>query len=458
MNRAARTRLRRLWPLAIIVAILAANNFVPSYELSRGPSARQQGIEQSELTCAIAPQTIGNELRLSKLTTAMDVKAGSMTRSLQKVKGSTLVREFAPKTSAVSVSVGNDSIGNADATMLASGKSTLFRGLLGQQCQQPDTSWWFVGAAASYGRRDLIILSNPLNSLASVDIEALTPHGVIHNSDSRGIRVKPRSRRILAMSKLFPGVTQSALHITTTGGRIHAAVLMSGFATAGTGAEWLPATVLGAQRVPIPSDLDKASLFVASPTAAHISVTATGANGTFTPVGMESTSVLAGGVVAFSATGIAPDASSLIVASDVPVLVGVVGRIRRGAAAAGDFVATAGMAPSMTHVRAVIGRKETSARLILLGPDKLPARIDVTVAGTPSAWHKVIFVAAESSLSLALPPRTSPATLTLKASAGTFAATLSWRGQGAAVQPATDIALMPQETTVLVRPAVQTVR
>ncbi|NBU31251.1 MAG: hypothetical protein EBS41_07145, partial [Actinobacteria bacterium] len=126
MNRAARTRLRRLWPLAIIVAILAANNFVPSYELSRGPSARQQGIEQSELTCAIAPQTFGNELRLSKLTTAMDVKAGSMTRSLQKVKGSTLVREFAPKTSAVSVSVGNDSIGNADAAMLASGKSTLF--------------------------------------------------------------------------------------------------------------------------------------------------------------------------------------------------------------------------------------------------------------------------------------------------------------------------------------------
>jgi hypothetical protein len=387
---------------------------------------------------------------------ASAVQSRSLKGRAKPVTAKLLVKAVPPADGGAVVTLGDASVNRTDAVMISRGKATLVSGLLGQQCMPPDSSWWFVGAESQYGRNDIIVLTNPTNSSALVDIDSLTNRGTLHSADSRGIAVPAHSRRALSVARLFPGVSACALHITTTNGVVHASVLASEFTgTSGSGAEWLPATTPGAQVVPLAPDLGAARLFIAAPTSASVSVRAIGPGGAFTPVGLSGLSVAAGAVLAVPIPAVAPDAAALVVTSSRPVAVAVVGKTARTSGGRGDLVATAGVLPKVKSGQAFTSVSGLSARLIVVGDAQQRTSIRITTATAQGPWVRNLALAPGDARTLALPVTASRMPVQMLATRGSFSTVLSLRASKKTAASAADITLAARATTVLVRPAAQ---
>lgn len=455
----ARVLTRRLWPVVLAAAIITGSQYVPTFELSRDSVLQREGLEQSTVVCPTAPSTAGTTLLISSPEGAADVRSATLPGRTSAVRTRMSVRPIAPKVNAALVTMGDESVSRSDAVMLASGKATLVAGLIGQQCQAADSSWWFMGAASLYGRSDLIVLTNPTSTPATVDIDAFTGRGTLHSADSRGITVQARARKVLAFATLFPGVSASAVHVTTTSGVIHAAVLATKFAgTSGDGVEWLPSTKPGLQVVPLSPDIRSATLYVAAPTASSLDVRAVGPAGAFTPTGMTGLSVAAGSVIAVKLPDIAPDAAALVITSSTPVAAGVVGRGPRKLPARSDVLATAGVATTVQRAQTFTSLAGSTTRLILVSDAAKPTKIRVTTTTDGGPWSRTISLAAGDAGTVALPVTTKRIPVLVSAQRGAFAAVLAVRGTGSNVVPAADITLAVRATTVLVRPAAQVAR
>ena len=349
---------RRSWPVLMVIAVVGASGYLPTYELSRGQRASRVAAEQTSAVCPIPDQGGAGSFAVATDRGARDVSLRwfGTRKGARPVSGPLQAMSVPRKAGVAIVGTGQDSAGTTDAVMMTVSSDTLLRGMYAQVCQGTGTQWWFAGAASDYGRADVIVLTNPLRSRAVVDIEALTAQGSIHSADSRGIPVSPRSRRVLRVSALFPGLPAAVLRVTTTSGRIHAAVLASEFeGSIGTGAEWLPATSPGAALVPVAADLVRATLVVAATVSTRVEVAAAGPGGDFTPVGLESITIPAGHCVALSVPEVAPDAAVLRINSTAPVVAGLVGHVGKKRARVGDLVASSGTRASLERTQSVVG-------------------------------------------------------------------------------------------------------
>ncbi|NBO45625.1 MAG: hypothetical protein EBU85_01170, partial [Actinobacteria bacterium] len=415
--------LRRLWPVALSAAIIAGSQYVPTFELSRDSVLQRKGLEQSTVVCPTAPSTAGTTLLISSPEGAADVRSAPLPGRPSAVRARLAVQRITPNKSAALVTTGDKSVSRTDAVMLASGKATLVSGLIGQQCQAADSSWWFLGAASVYGRSDVIVLTNPTSTPTTVDIDALTSRGTLHSADSRGIAVPAHGRRVLAFASLFPGVSAAALHVTTTSGVIHAAVLVTAFVgTSGSGAEWLPATKPGLHIVPLSADVRAATLYVASTRAASIDVRAVGPAGGFTPTGTSGLSVAAGSVIAVKLPDIAPDAAALVITSSTPVTAAVVGRGPSSAGARSDLIATAGVATTAQRAQTFSSVPGSTARLVLISDAAQPTRIRLTTTTASGPWEHSISLAPGDARTVALPVNEKRLPVLVSAQRGAFAA------------------------------------
>ena len=426
-------------------------------ELTRGASLMRKGLEQSQVVCPTVPDTSPGRLFVSSPSGAADVRAGFMRGPAKVVRARVTALTVPTGNDAALVTLGDASVGRTDAVMLARGAATLVTGLLGQQCQPAAASWWFVGASASFGRSDSIVLTNPTNAVSIVDIDAFTQRGREHSADSRGIGVRPHSRRVIAVNRLFPGVPSAALHISTTSGVIHAAVLASQFAgTVGMGMEWLPATGPGLSVIPVAPDLTSATLYIAAESAATVAVRATGPAGAFTPLGMGSISVPAGGLVAVRASEVAPDAAALLISSSSPVVAGLVGGGPGSARA--DIVAAAALAPTVTRGQAVTGLAGLASRLTVVSDPERETVVTVTLRGSATRWQRTLTLRNGDARVLWLPAQSRAAAVDINAKRGAVGLLMSLRGSPIKPGSAADITLAARATTVLVRPAAQVPR
>lgn len=454
-----RVLLRRVWPVFLAAAIIASSQYAPTFELSRDSTLQRKGLEQTTVVCPAAPNTAGAALFISSPQGATDVRAAILPARPVAVRSRMSVRSVDPKANAALVTMGDASVSSSDAVMLASGRASLVSGLIGQQCQAADSSWWFLGAVSLYGRSDVIVLTNPTSTPATVDVDALTPRGTLHSADSRGIVVPARARRVLPFATLFPGISASALHVTTSSGVIHAAVLATEFVgTSGNGAEWLPATKPGLQVVPISPDLRSATLYVAALSAASVDVRAVGPAGSFTPTSTTGLSIAAGSVVAVKLPDIAPDAAALIITSSTPVAAAVVGRGPRKAPARSDLIATAGVATTVQRAQTFTSVVGSTTRLVLVSDGARFTRIRITANTADGLWTRTVALAAGDARTVALPVTDKRSPVLVVAQRGSFAAVLSVRGKGTSIASAADITLAMRATTVLVRPAAQVPR
>ena len=250
------------------------------------------------------------------------------------------------------------------------------RGAASTACAPAASDFWFVGGGAISGRKTRIILVNPDDTAASVDVQVLGPRGIIDTPAGRGIIVKAQARSIIRLDTLAPGVTATAVHIFARAGRVGAAVddeQASGLSVVGT--DWIPPAAPPSTSVFVPGIIDGKGarvLSIAAPgdSDALVDIQVINESGTFAPADRSQVQVPANSVVTIDmAPVLDQQAATLQLTSDVPIVAGV--RQFFGGAKVQDETSYAAGSEPFSSTAAVSGlpvRSATDVRLYVTAP------------------------------------------------------------------------------------------
>jgi hypothetical protein len=204
------------------------------------------------------------------------------------------------------------------------------RGMASTACAPASSESWFVGGGAIAGRQTRIVLVNPDETAAVVDVIIRGPEGVIDAPAGRGLVVKGQDRLVLRLDVLAPGVSATAVQVLARTGRVGASVddeQRSGLANIGT--DWVPQAALPSRRVYVPGIVNGAGarvLSVSAPGAddAIVDVRVISADGTYAPAERARIEVPADSVVALDMAPILDKRpATLELTSDVPIVAGM---------------------------------------------------------------------------------------------------------------------------------------
>jgi len=97
-------------------------------------------------------------------------------------------------------------------------------GLATASCAAPTTDTWLVAGATTVGRTSLLVVTNPSPVEAVVDLAVYGPNGAVVASGMTGIRLAPDEQRVIPMNGLVVDLDAPVVHVTSSGGRIVAAI------------------------------------------------------------------------------------------------------------------------------------------------------------------------------------------------------------------------------------------
>ncbi len=270
--------------------------------------------------------------------------AGSSSLTVRTVSGSTLgssTRAGAPldvggtrRGPLVFTATGSMAPGLAAGTLSQVGSGAA-RGLSGAACLPAGTDFWFVGPGTGVGARPSVYLTNPTDAPAVVDVNLYGPDGPLQSPSALGLAVAAHTQKILELDAVVPDVAHLAVHVVVSQGRVAAAVRdlqVNGLDA--QGADWVPLSVPPSRSVVIPlspggGGARELSIVDPGTGDATVAVRAVGAAGSFVPVGAESLTVPAGGVLTVDASQFAgPTLENLaiVLSSDTPVTAGLLAR------------------------------------------------------------------------------------------------------------------------------------
>ena len=255
------------------------------------------------------------------------------------------------------------------------------RGLASTACAPAASEFWFVGGGAISGRRTRIVLVNPDETAAIVDVIIRGPEGIIEAPAGRGLVVPGQDRLVLRLDTLAPGVSATAVQVLARAGRVGASVddeQRSGLANVGT--DWIPQAAPPAERVFVPGVINGEGarvLSIAAPGGddAIVTIRVIGEDGAYTPADRSRVEVPADSVVALDMSPVLnQQPATLELTSDVPIVAGM----RQFFGNETSF--TAGAQP-FTGGAAVSGlpvRSETELRIGIAAPEE-DAQVDLSL-------------------------------------------------------------------------------
>lgn len=127
------------------------------------------------------------------------------------------------------------------------------RGLAGLRCPAPDSQAWFVGGDATVGDGSLLVLANPDDLPAIVDVTVWSDQGAVDPRPGLGLRVDPRSRAAIRLDELAPGRGLLAVRVLAQRGRVAAALRHARVAGLDPhGVDWVPQAQPPATTVVVP--------------------------------------------------------------------------------------------------------------------------------------------------------------------------------------------------------------
>jgi hypothetical protein len=290
------------------------------------------------------------------------------------------------------------------------------RGLADASCTAAATEIWFVGARGTVGHRARLVINNPADSAALVDVEVWDDKGPVNAPAAQELGIEARSQKALLLDALAPESNRLAIHVVARKGQVSAAIQV--YETEGAeprGQSFIPATTGGPANhlvVPgVPGSGDR-TLMIAAPGSrdAIVSLRVLGPGGPFAPAANPVVTVPAGTVLevpAGDAVGGEPAAVEL--SSDQPVVAGLraVMTTERGSP---DIAYTAGTAP-LARLGATLGARTTDSvatDMFFTAAGKEPAKATVEVldsAGAPVARSEISVAAGSTKLERIAPPQ-----------------------------------------------------
>ncbi|WP_460446737.1 DUF5719 family protein, partial [Angustibacter aerolatus] len=276
------------------------------------------------------------------------------------------------------------------------------RGLATAPCRPGSADSWLVGGGSEPGRRGRLVLVNPAGNPVDVELDVHGTKGRAARTAGSAVAVPARSRVVVLLDAIAPGVTAPVVHVRVTGGVVAATLhdaLLSGTTPGGVD-DVVPGTG-PARRVLVPGVAvdGVATVRVAAPgrTEAVAQLRLIGPTGPVDVPGGGVLRVPGGASREVSLTGVPPGEYGVEVTSDTPVVAGA--EVRRQAA--GRSVADIAWAASADPVTGVAGTAlappGVSTRLLLTAPrDTVEADV---VTGTGASTR--VRVPAGTTLGLA---------------------------------------------------------
>ena len=148
---------------------------------------------------------------------------------------------------AVAAEPGGVAAGMMAGAQSQSASTETLAGFAAAACAEAVAESWLVAGATNLGRSGLVLLANPTDVTATVDVRVVGETGPVEAPFALGIIVPPRSERVLSLAGLAPNLASPVVHVTATGGAIAASLehsVVVGLAPAGvelTGATAAPA-------------------------------------------------------------------------------------------------------------------------------------------------------------------------------------------------------------------------
>jgi hypothetical protein len=204
------------------------------------------------------------------------------------------------------------------------------RGMGSTACSPAATEFWFVGGGSVAGRQTRVVLVNPDDNAAVVDIIVLGPDGEIDAPAGRGLVVKGQRRLVVRLDSLVPGTAATAVHVVARTGRIAATVnddQMSGLISIGT--DWIPAAAMPATTVYVPGVMPGKGvrvLTIAAPGEddATVKIRIISKAGTFAPADRDTVRVTAGSVASLDMSSVTRgEPVTLELTAETPIVAGL---------------------------------------------------------------------------------------------------------------------------------------
>jgi len=100
-------------------------------------------------------------------------------------------------------------------------------GFAAASCTEAAEESWLVAGSTTVGRSSLVLLANPTDVAATVDVRVVGEAGPVEARSAIGITVPPHTQRVLSLAGLAPNLASPVVHVTSTGGAIAASLEQS---------------------------------------------------------------------------------------------------------------------------------------------------------------------------------------------------------------------------------------
>ena len=292
--------------------------------------------------------------------TSLDIRDLGKGRTLQQRSSSVILQAEGSMTAA------------STGVVLGTATSGIEAGLMAAPCLAPSTTHWFSGVGADKADQTELILTNPDEAQAEVDLRFYGRRGRVAVPGSPGITVPGRSSRMVSLSSLVQTQGPLSLAIRASAGRVAAvAKELQTDRLEPDGADYQLASATPSTTVVIPSLPDGDGgrrLVVTNPGTVRASVTVEvlGLQGAYAPVGAESVELAPESSADLDlTTGLAGEFGAVKLSSDQPVTGSVISSSRRSGAQ-GDIAIQSAAVPLVgSGVSAVATTDVADTNLIL---------------------------------------------------------------------------------------------
>lgn len=144
--------------------------------------------------------------------------------------------------------------GGVDAGMLAGGQSQQLgtetaAGFVAAACAEPVAEAWLAGGTTELGRSTLLLLANPGDVPATVDVRVHSETGPVDAPSGLGLVVQPGAQRVVSIAGLAPAAASPVVQVTSSGGTVAASLEQTSIdVLTPSGAELIGATAPPAKR------------------------------------------------------------------------------------------------------------------------------------------------------------------------------------------------------------------